>query len=195
MAKGFLVVISAPSGGGKTTIIRKVLENQDPDFQYSISVTTRPRRINEQNGKDYYFIDTKTFKQKKQAGEFVEWAEVHGHYYATPRKPLDQWLKEGKIVFLDLDVQGGLEIKKKYGESAVLIFVKPPSRQRLVERLKNRKTESDEQIAKRLERFPVEMEQAKYYDYQIVNENLEDTVKEVLRIVQKHRESLIKKEV
>ncbi|RMD90736.1 MAG: guanylate kinase [Calditrichaeota bacterium] len=195
MAKGFLVVISAPSGGGKTTIIRKVLENQDPDFQYSISVTTRPRRLNEQNGKDYYFIDTKTFKQKKQAGEFVEWAEVHGHYYATPRKPLDQWLKEGKIVFLDLDVQGGLEIKKKYGESAVLIFVKPPSRQRLVERLKNRKTESDEQIAKRLERFPVEMEQAKYYDYQIVNENLEDTVKEVLRIVQKHRESLIKKEV
>ena len=195
MAKGFLVVISAPSGGGKTTIIRKVLENRDTDFRYSISVTTRPRRINEQNGKDYYFIDAKTFEQKIRAGEFVEWAEVHGYYYATPKKPLDQWLEEGKIVFLDLDVQGGLEIKKKYRDAAVLIFVKPPSRQSLVERLKNRKTESDEQITKRLERFPVEMEQAKHYDYKIVNEDLEDTVKEVLRIVQKHRESLIKKEV
>jgi guanylate kinase len=185
--KGLLVVISAPSGGGKTTIIQKVFESGNGNFRYSISATTRPRRPNEINGQHYYFMDVNTFMQKKASGEFVEWAEVHGDYYATPKAPLESWLSEGNIVFLDLDVNGGLEIKKKYGDSALLLFIKPPSLQSLVERLKERKTESKAEISKRLERYPKELKKAEYYDYQIVNEKLEQTIQNVLDIVKKHQ--------
>lgn len=185
--RGFLVVISSPSGGGKTTIIRKVLESGNGNFRYSISATTRPRRHSEVNGQDYYFMDCDTFIQKQKGGEFVEWAKVHGNYYATPKAQLDKWLDEGKIVFLDLDVEGGLEIKKKYGDSSQLIFIKPPSFQSLIQRLKARKTESQAQIDKRLERYPEDMRKAEFYDYQIVNEKLDQTVQDVLDIVRLHQ--------
>ncbi len=182
-SKGLLVVISSPSGGGKTTIIRSVLAAGDANYRYSISATTRPRRGKERDGEDYFFFTPDEFEAKRQRGEFVEWAEVHGHYYATPKAQLDQWLAEGRIVFLDLDVDGGLEIKKRYGDRAVLIFINPPSYQSLVERLQSRQTESQEQIAKRLQRYPKEMRKSRQYDYRIVNENLDETVIEILKIV------------
>jgi guanylate kinase len=183
---GLLVVISSPSGGGKTTIIRKVLDSVKGNFKYSISATTRPRRINEVDGHDYYFMDKDEFEEKLRRGDFVEWAEVHGYYYATPKSKLDQWLNEGKIILLDLDVDGGLEIKKKYGDLSLLIFIKPPSVDSLVQRLKSRKTEDEAQIKKRLERLPKEMKKAELYDFQIVNEHLDETVQKVIDIVQKH---------
>ncbi|MFQ5706264.1 MAG: guanylate kinase [bacterium] len=187
--KGLLVVISAPSGGGKTTIIRRVLETGDADFKYSVSVTTRPRRPDEVDGRDYFFWDLETFERKREQGEFIEWAEVHGDFYATPRSHLEQWLQEGKTVLLDLDVHGGLEIKRLYGPSALLIFIKPPSLGSLVERLKSRNTEDTQQIGRRLQRFPEEMQKAASYNFQILNEDLSATVAQVLKIIEQRKKN------
>lgn len=184
--KGLLVVISSPSGGGKTTIIRKVLASGNGNFRYSISATTRQQRKNEVDGQDYYFLDKNEFERKRDRGEFAEWAEVHGHFYATPKKPLENWLREGKLVFLDLDVDGGVAIKEHFGGAALLIFVRPPSFESLRERLQKRKTESAEEIDKRLERYPKEIEKAEHYDYQIVNADLKTTVDEILEIIAQH---------
>ncbi len=184
--KGLLVVISAPSGGGKTTVIRRVLASGNGNFKYSISVTTRRMRAGEVDGQDYYFLSLEGFKDKKEQGEFVEWAEVHGNYYATPRKPLEKWLNEGKTVFLDLDVNGGLEVKKCFNDSALLIFIKPPSVESLVQRLRGRKTETQHEIDKRLKRVPEEMHKSQRYDYQILNEDLDNTKTEILVIIRSH---------
>lgn len=183
--KGLLVVISAPSGGGKTTVIRKVLASGNGNFRYSISATTRVQRPTEVHGRDYYFLSPDEFTARREEGDFIEWAVVHGHLYATPKKQLDAWLDEGRVVFLDLDVDGGLEVKKKYGNSALLIFIKPPSLESLIQRLKKRKTESQAQIEKRLERYPKEIRQSEHYDHRIVNEKLDKTVNEILNIVSK----------
>lgn len=187
--KGLLVVISSPSGGGKTTIIRKVLASGHGDYQYSISTTTRQRRANEVEGKDYFFLSETEFEEKKLKGEFVEWAKVHGNYYATPKRQLEQWLEQGKIVLLDLDVEGGVAIKERFGESALLIFVRPPSFESLKQRLQKRKTESEEEINRRLQRYPSETKKAELYDYQIVNADLDTTVKEIIEIITHHHKN------
>jgi len=184
--KGLLVVISAPSGGGKTTVIRRVLASGNGNFKYSISATTRRIRAGEVDGQDYHFLSLEGFKDKKEQGEFVEWAEVHGNYYATPRKPIEKWLNEGKTVFLDLDVNGGLEVKKYFNDSALLIFIKPPSVESLVQRLRGRKTETQHEIDKRLKRVPEEMHKSQRYDYQILNEDLDNTKTEILEIIRNH---------
>lgn len=184
--KGLLVVISAPSGGGKTTVIRRVLASGNGNFKYSISATTRRIRAGEVDGQDYHFLSLEGFKDKKEQGEFVEWAEVHGDYYATPRKPIEKWLNEGKTVFLDLDVNGGLEVKKYFNDSALLIFIKPPSVESLVQRLRGRKTETQHEIDKRLKRVPEEMHKSQRYDYQILNEDLDNTKTEILEIIRNH---------
>ncbi len=184
--KGLLVVISAPSGGGKTTVIRKVLVSGNGNFRYSISATTRPLRAGEVDGQDYHFLSLEEFKDKKEQGEYVEWAEVHGNYYATPRKPIEKWLNEGKTVFLDLDVNGGLEVKEYFNDSALLIFIKPPSIESLVQRLRGRKTETQHEIDKRLKRVPEEMQKSQRYDYQILNEDLDNTKTEILEIIRNH---------
>ena len=184
--KGLLVVISAPSGGGKTTVIRRVLASGNGDFTYSISATTRQLRVGEVDGQDYHFLSLEEFNRKKEKGEFVEWAEVHGNYYATPRTPIERWLNEGKTVFLDLDVNGGLEVKKYFNDSALLIFIKPPSVESLVQRLRGRKTETQHEIDKRLKRVPEEMHKSQRYDYQILNEDLDNTKTEILEIIRNH---------
>ena len=184
--KGLLVVISAPSGGGKTTVIRKVLASGNDHFRYSISATTRPLRTGEVDGQDYHFLSLEEFKDKKEQGEYVEWAEVHDNYYATPRKPIEKWLNEGKTVFLDLDVNGGLEVKEYFNDSALLIFIKPPSIESLEQRLKGRKTETQHEIDKRLKRVPEEMHKSQRYDYQILNEDLDNTKTEILEIIRNH---------
>ncbi len=179
------MVISAPSGGGKTTVIHEILKTNDDLFQYSISATTRKPRSHEQDGVDYYFISEDEFKKRIEAGEFIEWAQVHGHYYGTPKKPIDDAIASGKIIFLDIDVQGGLEVKKKYGDDALLIFIMPPSIEELEKRLRGRKTDSDEEIAKRLAAVPVEIEKSKYYDAVVVNNDLSETVQKVKDMIYK----------
>ena len=179
------MVISAPSGGGKTTVIHEILKTNDDLFQYSISATTRKPRGHEQDGVDYYFISEDEFKKRIEAGEFIEWAQVHGHYYGTPKKPIDDAIASGKIIFLDIDVQGGLEVKKKYGDDALLIFIMPPSIEELEKRLRGRKTDSDEEIAKRLAAVPVEIEKSKYYDAVVVNNDLSETVQKVKDMIYK----------
>ena len=180
--RGLLVVISSPSGGGKTTIIKKVLGKADNDFVYSISATTRAKRPTEEHGRDYYFISLNEFKAKRRRREFLEWAEVHEDYYATPKASVENWLESGKLVLLDLDVDGGLQVKKKH-KDALLIFVHPPSFNSLIDRLKERKTETEKEIKKRLERYPKEIKKSEHYDYQIVNENLEETTRRILQII------------
>lgn len=181
--RGLLVIISSPSGGGKSSVIQKVLETRNGHFRYSISATTRRRRPDEEDGRDYHFLDYENFIGKRQNDEFVEWAEVHGDLYATPKARIDVWLEEGCVVFLDVDVDGGLEIKRQYGTDTVLIFIKPPSFESLVRRLKARNTESQTQIDKRLSRFPKETMKSKYYDHIVVNENLIKTAQDILQIV------------
>jgi guanylate kinase len=181
---GKLVVISAPSGGGKTTVIREVLDSGHDRFRYSISATTRERRPGEENNKDYHFLDAKTFEQKVQENGFVEWEEVHGNRYGTLKGPLDDWLADDCIVLMDLDVKGGVSVKEKYGDKALLIFIEPPSYDSLVQRLRGRQSETEEQIAKRLQRYPEEMAMAKYYDYRVVNNDLAATVDRVFEIIE-----------
>jgi guanylate kinase len=184
---GYLVVISAPSGGGKTSIIRGILNTQPSDFKYSISMTTRPPRPGERHGRDYFFISDEEFQKKIRENGFVEWAVVHNHHYGTPRIKLEKWLAAGKFVIMDLDVQGGLNVKKTYGEQAILIFIEPPSMESLQARLRGRNTDSQADIDVRLQAAKREMAMAEQYDYTIINNELQDTVKQVTAIIDAHR--------
>ncbi len=180
---GFLVVLSAPSGGGKTTILKHLLASGDPNFQYSVSATTRQARLGEKHGHDYYFLTPEEFHRRAAAGEFLEYALVHGNYYGTPRETVERWMTQGKIVLLDLDVQGGLNVKRQMGERAVLIFIQPPSLEALRERLAIRNTDKPEDIAARLETAREELRQAQFYDHRAVNKDLEQTIQQVREIL------------
>ncbi len=177
-----LFVISSPSGGGKTTIVKE-LRKEGFDFAYSISATTRPPRKGEKDGVDYIFLDQKTFLKQIKEGAFLEWAKVHGYYYGTLKEQIDRYLSEGKRVLLDIDVQGGLHLKNTRSDT-VLIFLAPPAIEVLEERLKKRGTESSEVIKRRLEIAKKELQMADQYDFQVINDNLKDTVKEVKAIIQ-----------
>ncbi len=171
------IVFSAPSGGGKTTIV-KILNEKYPQTVISVSATTRPKRPNEVDSVDYYFLTVEKFEQKIKEGKFLEYEQVHGHYYGTLKQVVDEHVKHNKVVLFDIDVNGALSIKKHYS-NAILIFIKPPNEQVLIERLKKRHTETEERIRKRLQRLPYEYEQAKKFDYIIVNDDLQTTLKEV----------------
>lgn len=176
-----LIVLSAPSGAGKSTICKMLLE-RNADFRLSISATTRPPRGNERNGVEYFFLSEGEFFKKVRNQEFIEYAEVHGHYYGTLKSTVEALLEQGFTVLFDIDVIGALNIKKQYPK-AILIFIRPPSEEELIRRLKNRQTESDAQIQKRLERLPMEYEKARYFDYQIVNEDLPSTVERIEQLI------------
>lgn len=193
-ANGLLVVISAPSGGGKSTVIRRLLERGDSRFSYSTSMTTRPRRENEVDGKDYIFVSEDEFSRRIENGDFVEWAIVHDHYYGTPKESIERMLAEGRTVLLDIDVQGGLELKRHYKDRAFLIFIMPPNLQALEQRLRNRNTESEEEVSRRLAAVPREIEYAAQYDKIVVNENLEETVSRVMELIDKKHQSLEEKD-
>jgi guanylate kinase len=181
------VVISAPSGGGKTTVIRRLLENREPDFAYSVSATTRLPRENEQHGRDYYFLSIDEFMARVHDGGFIEWATVHGNLYGTPKEPVENWIRAGLFVFMDLDVQGGINVKNQYGDRAILIFIKPPSMESLRGRLLGRNTDSPEAIKTRLQNAELELQKAKFYDHVVVNYKLDDTVAEVRALVNQYR--------
>jgi len=182
-SKGKLFVFSAPSGSGKTTIVRKLL-NEFDDLVFSISATTRQKRGVEVEGKDYFFISEEDFKQKIENDEFIEWEKFYDYYYGTLRSFIDKQLENDKSVLLEVDVKGAVRIKKKYSNS-VLIFIAPPSKEVLKERLINRKTETAEDLQKRIERAEMELEYKGKFDYVVINENLESAINEAKEIVQK----------
>lgn len=178
-----VIIFSAPSGAGKTSIVRQLLE-RIPNLHFSISATTRPVRGSEVDGKDYYFLSPEAFKAKIDGDEFLEWEEVYANrYYGTLKSELDRLWAMGSIVLFDVDVKGGIHIKKKLGDEALAIFVMPPSIEELRKRLEARGTDSPEDIATRIERATEEMTYAKYFDRIIVNNDLEAAVAEAEKVL------------
>ncbi len=181
----FPIVVSGPSGAGKTVLCAKV-STALPWTALSVSATTRPPRDGERDGESYCFHSAETFEAERRAGRLVEWAEVHGHFYGTPRARLDQKLREGFSVVLNIDVQGGLHLRKAYPES-LLVFVLPPSLAVLEQRLIRRGADSREEIERRLRRAAEEIEMLPQYDSVIVNEVLEDAASELISVVRAER--------
>lgn len=176
--KGKMLIFTAPSGAGKTTIVRHLLAKYD-ELDFSVSATTRPMRPHEVEGKDYYFLTAEQFRAKIANQEFVEWEEVYDNqYYGTLRSEVTRLWDEGKHILFDIEVKGATNIKEMYGDKCLAIFVKPPSLDVLVERLKNRKTESDESLRKRITRVKQEMTFENSFDRILVNDLLEVALKE-----------------
>lgn len=181
--KGKIIVIAAPSGTGKTTIIKAILKLM-PEIVYSISATTRERRYNEVDGKDYFFLEEETFKQKIENQQFVEWEKVYDYYYGTPKFFVEKIIWEGKSILLEVDVKGALAIKHVYPD-ANLIYILPPSLEELEKRLRERKTESETDFQKRIERAKMELSLKDKFDYFIVNNNLNTAILEVKEVIEK----------
>lgn len=185
--EGTLIILSSPSGGGKSSICRALLDS-DPRLGYSVSVTSRPRRRDEVEGRDYHFVSESEFHDMIAQDMFYEWAKVHGNYYGTRKDLVDAKLAAGQDVVLDLDVVGGLNIKK-LNDKALLVFVLPPSLVVLEERLTKRNTDNDEVIKLRLRNARNEIHFAQKYDYAVVNEDLNQTISIIRKIIDAERHS------
>ena len=184
MNNGKLIVFSAPSGSGKTTIVRHLLKQEDLNLEFSISAATREARGEEINGKDYYFMSLDQFKQHIKNEDFVEWEEVYrDNFYGTLKSEVERIWAKGKNVIFDIDVAGGLRIKSKFPEETLAVFVKPPSVDELKRRLKERSTESDEKINMRIAKAHVELATAPQFDVVIKNYDLEVALEEANELV------------
>jgi guanylate kinase len=183
--EGIIFILSAPSGTGKTTLI-KGLRAGYPEIRLSVSFTTRARRKGEIQGRDYYFVNPGKFAAMKAKGDFAEWAKVHDFFYATPRRPLDRCVRRGQDILLDIDVQGARKIKRKYPQ-AVSIFLLPPSWRELRRRLARRGTDGTEAIRRRLVNARGEMEAIIKYDYYVVNLEVKTSVELLKSIVEAER--------
>ena len=184
MSNGKLIVFSAPSGSGKTTIVRHLLGIEKLNLEFSVSATSRERRGDEVDGKDYYFLSGKEFKQKIKNGEFLEWEEVYrDNFYGTLRSEVERIWSHGKHVIFDIDVSGGLRIKRKFPQETLAVFVKPPSIDELKIRLKKRKTESEDRINMRIAKASAELATAPLFDVIIENDNLKKALKEAEDLV------------
>lgn len=182
--QGKLIVFSAPSGSGKTTIVRHLLGIEALNLEFTISATSREKRGKEINGKDYYFLSTKAFKNKIKNEEFLEWEEVYrDNFYGTLKTEVERIWAQGKNVIFDIDVSGGLRIKRKFPEQTLAVFVKPPSIDELKIRLKKRKTESADKINMRVAKASAELATAPLFDVVVVNDNLENALKEAEQLV------------
>jgi guanylate kinase len=177
----FVVVVSGPSGAGKSSFVATLLD-KGPDLVYSVSATTRPRRPHEVEGRDYFFLTPDEFRRRVDAGEFVEHATVHGESYGTLRSQIEEALRRGKNVLLDIDVQGGKAVRRFYPDG-VFIFVLPPSMEALEARLRHRATDSEERIRLRLENARREIPTVEEYDYSIVNDDFDQASQRVVAIV------------
>ncbi|EKP93743.1 MULTISPECIES: guanylate kinase [Thermaerobacter] len=178
---GLMIVLSAPSGAGKGTI-RERLQKRLPGLVYAVSVTTRPRRPHEVDGVDYHFVSPEEFQRRVEAGELVEWARVYGNYYGTPREPMETWLREGRDVICEKDVQGALKLMDIYPD-AVYIFAMPPSLEELERRLERRGTESEEARRQRLASADFEMACVDRYDYVVVNDDPDRAADDIVAII------------
>lgn len=179
--RGLMFILSSPSGAGKTTLANRLLDNDD-QLVLSISTTTRPRRAGEVHGKDYYFVSEKEFFRMRDNGEFLEWANVFGNYYGTPRGLVEDTLRSGKDVLFDIDWQGAQQLDEVAGEDVVKVFILPPSRKELDERLRKRAQDSEEVVQKRMAKADAEMSHWAEYDYVIVNYELDES-EELLRSI------------
>ncbi|MGV1098464.1 guanylate kinase [Thiovibrio sp. JS02] len=182
MKKGNLFVISAPSGAGKTTILKEIFARME-NLSFSVSHTTRPPRAGEQNGRDYHFVERGEFEAMRAEGAFLEWAEVHGNLYGTSRKAVNEQLEKGLDIFLDIDVQGARQLRSMEGNVAIFLFIAPPSWQELEKRLRGRGTDGEETVRLRLRNARQEMEDAALYDYLVVNDRLEEAVEMLAAVI------------
>ncbi|WOJ89104.1 guanylate kinase [Methylocapsa polymorpha] len=185
--RGLMLILSSPSGAGKTTLTRMLLQTKELDLTLSISVTTRPRRSSEVDGIHYMFIDKKQFDAMRDAGDLLEWAEVHGNYYGTPRELVEKVLAQGRDVLFDIDYQGTQQVKQRTAGDVVTIFILPPSMKELRARLLRRAEDSPEAIAKRLANSRNEIGRWKDYDYVLVNDDLQRTFDDLLVILAAER--------
>ncbi|TWG93747.1 guanylate kinase [Mesorhizobium sp. J18] len=184
--RGLMLVLSSPSGAGKSTIARNLIES-DPQFELSVSVTTRPRRGSEIEGVHYHFRSKREFDLLRDNDELLEWAEVHGNFYATLRKPAETAMAEGRDMLFDIDWQGAAQLKEKMRGDIVSIFILPPSMRELKERLRRRAEDHEEVIAARLENARAEIEHWRDYDYIVINTDLDAAFSEVKAIVAAER--------
>lgn len=183
MVKGKCIIFSAPSGAGKTTLVKHLLE-QDLGLSFSISACTRALRGTEKDGEDYYFLSIENFKEKIEADAFIEWEEVYqDHFYGTLKNEIERIWEKDKSVIFDVDVVGGLNLKKYFGDAALAIFVMPPDLPTLEARLHNRGTDSKERIANRMNKAKKEMLDADQFDHIILNNDLEKSKKEAFQLI------------
>jgi guanylate kinase len=190
MTKGKLIVISAPSGCGKTTIAKAILKKH-PEILFSISATTRLIRDGEVNGKDYFFLSKQDFEKSIRSGDLVEWEELFGNFYGTLKSEVNRALQHDQVMLFDIDVKGALSIKRHFPDVSVLIFIKPPSFDVLKKRLESRNTEAPEALKKRLDRVPMELTKENQFNFQVVNDDLQKAIDEVDRIILKNITSTI----
>jgi guanylate kinase len=184
MENGKMVIFSAPSGSGKTTIVRHLLTVFPEKLEFSISATSRPKRGVEENGKDYHYLTPDDFKKKIDNNEFLEWEEVYpGTYYGTLRSEVERIWKKGKVVIFDIDVEGGLNLKNQFRDSALAVFVMPPSIKILEERLRHRSTDNPESIARRVAKAEKELKTAELFDTFILNEELHEAFRKAEKVV------------
>lgn len=183
-SSGKLLIVTAPSGSGKTTIVRHLLK-AFPDLRFSISATNRPRRPTEFNGRDYYFLSTERFRELIENDSFLEWEEVYeNQYYGSLRSEVDRIIGEGHDVIFDIDVHGAVNLKNTYGEAALALFIRPPSLEVLIQRLRNRKTEDEKSLQKRIDRATKELTFESRFDRTLVNDDLATAYAESEKIVQ-----------
>ncbi|NLJ83541.1 MAG: guanylate kinase [Halanaerobiaceae bacterium] len=181
MKRGNLIVLSGPSGVGKGTVLRRLLKDYK-DIEYSISATTRPGRKGEIHGKDYFFLSEEEFFQMVDNNQFIEWAKVHNNYYGTPREYVEKTLQDGRDIILEIDIQGARKVRETYPE-AVYVFLLPPSFSELEKRLNKRGTEDEKTKELRLKNAREELKELVNYDYQIINEDLEEAVEQLKAII------------
>uniref|UniRef100_A0A7C4YHD6 Guanylate kinase n=1 Tax=candidate division WOR-3 bacterium TaxID=2052148 RepID=A0A7C4YHD6_UNCW3 len=182
-----IIVISGPSGSGKSTIVSELKKE---NYLYSISVTTRKKRENEINGRDYFFVSVEEFKKMIEEGKFLEYAKVYGNYYGTLKKTIYNALKENKDIILDLDTKGSIRIKKLFKDDALLIFLLTDTIETLKERLLKRSTENEEEIRKRINAVKKEIKDAKKFDYIVMNMSIDGTIEEIKNIIASERKKI-----
>jgi len=183
-AKGKCIIFSAPSGAGKTTIVRALVNKPALRLEFSVSACSREPRPNEVNGKDYYFLGIEGFKQQIEQDAFVEWEEVYtDHFYGTLRSEIEQIWENGHTVIFDVDVVGGLNLKRFFGDNALAVFVQPPSYDELEKRLRYRSTETEEKIQQRMAKAKAELAKANEFDVVLVNDTLEHAIEKATELV------------